>query len=166
VYYIVWYKLSYQHRYAIWFSNDEGADSFYSEKGKIPCFESKQRLLQYARERTLIINEESPIKHDLDKIRTWIHNKKSNINCEEFLSAWNLFGDIAATYPSEHIKFENQTQKSINEYNKLFWGSNLIVLRGAHPKYFPSWCVHEEESIAKVMQTGFKLLNANFRIYA
>jgi hypothetical protein len=122
--------------------------------------------VQYARQRALIMNEESPIKHDLDKIRTWIHNKNSNINCDEFLSAWNLFGDIAATYSSEHIKFENQTQSSINEYNKLFWGNNLKALRSTHPKYYPSWCDYEKERIAKVMLAGFKLLNAYIRIYA
>lgn len=120
----------------------------------------------YARENNLTMNEEPPIKHDLDEIRIWIKNNRLPINCDDFLSAWNLFGDIAAIYRYDHEEFESLTQTSIDEYNKLFWGNNLKALRGSHPKYFPIWRDIEKERIAKVMQKGFRLLNANVKLYA
>lgn len=165
-YFVLRFRVSFSDHYAIWCSNDHGQDYVLASNGIIPYFSSRKGVEEFAKENQLRLKEEESIRHNLDAVRFWLHNQHEKIDCNEFLAAWNLLGDVAAAFPEEGSWFEQKTQDYIREYDKLFYGNNLKAMRGRHPKYYPVWSVRELEHIKEIMGLGLHLLKRRLRKYA
>jgi len=165
-YYTLWYRLNYQSHYAIWCSDNDGGNYLVSKEDIILYFLSKTELKTYAKTNNIKIEKEIPILHNLDKVRIWLHNIKSEINCSNFLAAWNLFDDITSsvTVSKKMDKLINHSYYEI--YNKLYSGSNIMVSRKSNRRYYPEWDVSEKQIIKKIMQGGFKLVKGKLRKHA
>ncbi|MEJ2612224.1 MAG: hypothetical protein P8179_19700 [Candidatus Thiodiazotropha sp.] len=161
-YYPVKYKLNYKNHFIIWCGND--IDHVLVINGFIAVFQNLTEINKYASANSLKLNSK-PISYELDKIKLWCKNPTSKINCVAFLDSWNLFGDIAASFPQEHEKFESLTKKYLSQYNKLFYGCNLDPIRRNKPKYYPIWSNSDINYIKSIFRHGFKLINQRCRTY-
>lgn len=164
-YYILWLRLSFSDRYAVWCSNDSGPDYVLAKDGIVPCVTSKVRVKAFAKESGIELQREEPIRHNLDSVRLWLHNKKGRINCNDFLAAWNLFADVEASFPEEGARLDKKTNEYLREYNKLFYGNNLKAVRARHPRFFPVWSSRELGHISEIMHMGLRMLKNRLREY-
>ena len=162
--YILWYKLDFQNRYTIWQGNDDcEKDKLYTINGIIPSFSTIPAIEEFSNMEGIELENEKPIKHNLDTVKFWLANPAGKIICGDFLAAWNLFGDTAWTFNGHGEPFEKITQKYLNEYDKLFFGSNLKVLRSYRQKYYPKWTSSNVKNIRIVLKTGLKFFKQNLR---
>src|SRR5579863_9451229 len=96
------YRLHVTDRYLIWISNEP--DSVAVDAGEfVPTFENPVCLRQYANLHDYTLETEDPLLHDLSWITAWKLTSDAEVDCQEALAAWNLFGDIAASVPSRGI---------------------------------------------------------------
>ncbi|HAX78565.1 MAG TPA: hypothetical protein DCY88_22715 [Cyanobacteria bacterium UBA11372] len=153
-YFILWYRLDGVNAYLIWYTND--CDGVLVDSGKVICFKSISLLRRYAEGCGLYIEEEEPIFQELDPVKNWLYNpSKTEINCNIFLSVWNLFIDIASSV--QDVAFDRDRDKTDIVYEKLFWGNNLpsVTPRGQH--YTPTWTDDEVETLQEVLAYGLNM---------
>ncbi len=163
-YFACWYRLNQVDRYLIWIYYTEGdnpEEVLLNEQGLIPVFKSELALASYAKINRIEIVNEEPILHNLDAVEKWLQQPNDNINCEDCLSAWNLFSDVANSLKvtfngDKHARLRNRI------YDKLFWGINDFVGHPilGHPSgefYFPEWSPAEVSKLAKILKQGLKL---------
>ncbi len=95
VHFQLWYRLDTEDRYIAWYSNDlDGV--VVDEAMCVPSFSSSGELKDFAYDAGIDIMDEEPLLHDLDVIQSWLSAKAAfPVDCDEFLAAWNLFGDIS-----------------------------------------------------------------------
>ncbi len=160
-YYAVRYLLDGKIRFLIWHTDDEVDGVFVGENGTVSVFKTLPELISYAQAHTL-----SPLEvgnqhfHNLDVVRDWLKRKRpGQINCESFLSAWNLLGDVSASVSGGFDPDRDRTRKI---YRKLFWGSNLPVVTPPGKHFVPLWSGAEVVIMRDVLGAGLSL----FREYA
>ncbi len=154
-FYKLWYRLDQLDAYLIWYSADEDG-VLINKDGKIPVFRDATSLITYAEKLGLKVEiDNKPTLYNLDLIQKWLHKpRKETIDCAEFLNAWNLFDDIAAT--TDKLKAEVKIQAG-KIYDKLFWGNNLPAMTPPGKHYAPIWSSREVEKIAKVLSYGLTM---------
>jgi hypothetical protein len=121
-YFCLWYRLDHTDGYLIWFSNDQ--DGVVTQPdGIVPSFRDQEALRAYAASHQLMLEETAPLLHDLDAVARWLRRSLSaDVDCDALLTAWNLFGDLAASVNADFDRDRDRTQRV---YEKLFWGNNL-----------------------------------------
>ncbi len=164
-YFVLWFKLDYRHQYAIWCTGSQHQpDHLYHHNGFIPIFDRVSALKTYAHIQNLTIIDEAPILHNLDQVKIWLKTSQMKNMNNELLAAWNLFGDIAAIHPVQHLTFEALTQKHLIQYRKLFAAQNIGRTAGCvRPKYDPTWTKDDKKAISHVLTYGLQLLRKSFR---
>ena len=164
-YFVLWFKLDYRHQYTIWCTGQTNApDQLYQHHGFIPVFDSLHALKRYADLNHIMLVEETPLLHDLDCVKVWLKTQHPKTPNDALLAAWNLFGDIAAIHPAQHLTFEALTQKHLIQYRKLFAVQNIGRTAGCvRPKYDPAWTKSDKKAISRICIYGFKLLRNSFR---
>ena len=162
IYYVLWYRLEKSDRCLLWYSNAHDG-VWLDQKSKIPTFPNIHTLQHYATQQGIIpIKNETPILHNLDVVRQWLHSEaKELINCQEFLAAWNFLGDVATSLDIDIQELRATNGDSLAVYNKLFHGNNLpaITPPGAH--YTPNWNEKEMSILQRVLTIGFKIFQQN-----
>ncbi len=110
IYYRLWYRLDGTDGYLIWFSNDN--DGIVTElNGTVPSFRDQESLYAYAASHQIEIDAGEPLLHDLDIVARWLSNLPSTeIDCDAFLTAWNLFHDLATSVNSNFDRDRERTQ--------------------------------------------------------
>jgi len=127
-YYILWYRLDGVDRYAFWYSSgpDYVCGVFVDGEGLAPNFPNTALLQDYAATNRIVLQEDPPIRHDLDVVRHWLERpRKNTVICPSFLAAWNLFDDVCTAIDVSPLaaKFRQAGPRRIAD--KLFWGNNL-----------------------------------------
>lgn len=155
--FILWYRLDKKDRYLLWISGEN--DVVYVKNERIPSFASVTALLKFASSQGLVIEEEEPVLHDLDKVEAWIEVIEQPIDCKELLNAWNLFTDIANTFD---MPFKGSIKDRIrnNIYDKLFYGNNIYSLTPTGEYYVPLWLEKEKIRLAEILVEGLSMLKA------
>jgi hypothetical protein len=159
-YFPVKIRVNYKQTYLIWCS--DFLDKVFSVNGITPTFSSVEKLSEFSKLNKIEFNSEEAF-YDFDKIKLWCENPTPKIQAESFLNTWNFFGDLAASYPTEHQQFELLTQKYIKQYNKLFYGCNLKCINSSSKKYRPEWLPQELLNIRAVFLYGLELCKKHFR---
>lgn len=156
-----WYRLARQDRYLLWYSNE--ADGVVIDaSGHIPVFVDQTSLRDYATTHTLPIKQEEPILHDLDAVTKWLQRKRPTLpECNTFLSAWNLFSDVAASVEGD-FDFNKASTREI--YNKIFWGSNLPALTPPDQQYTPHWSRRDYRTMREVLRGGLSLFRKHTKL--
>ncbi|PSR52364.1 hypothetical protein AHMF7605_01910 [Adhaeribacter arboris] len=165
-YFATWFRLHQVDRYLIWiykldYIEDEPEEIVLNERGRIPIFRSESDLAKYATAKNLRIENEEPILHNLDAVEAWLQEPDDQPDCEDCLTAWNLFTDVAY---SLKLTFNGDKLSRLRNriYDKLYWGNNIFVgdpILG-HPSgefYFPEWTPAEISKLTKILRQGFKL---------
>lgn len=158
-YFALWFRLNQSDGYLIWIGDEQ--DSVLTEEDLlIPVFSSESTLALYAKEKKIEIVNEEPILHNLDKIKKWLHQPDGPIDCHAFLSAWNMFTDVAE---GTKKTFAGRDKDKLNSklYDKLFFGNNLPAVTPRNEYYIPQWKSAERERLFEVMTQGLLLFESN-----
>lgn len=157
-YYILPYQLRGELRHLIWISSKK--DTLEVDTSLlIPSFSDIKSLQHYARIKGYYIEREKSKLHNLDHIISWLENPAKPIDCMAVLEAWNLFSDIAITFPRRNSAFRKIDKQFPKIYNKLFMGSNLPAVTPKGTNYKPIWSTSERKTIARLMNDGLDLFN-------
>src|ERR671931_550924 len=121
-YFNLWYRIDNNDAHLIWYT-DERDGIVVDSDGKIPGFRDTDDLLEYAKGKTLQVDAEGAILHDLDVLVEWLKQKESErVDCNNLLAAWNLFEDVSHSVDGG---FDPDRDVTKEIYEKLFWGNNL-----------------------------------------
>ncbi len=160
-YYCCWYRLDDTDGYLIWFSNDtDGVVT--QDDGFVPGFCNLTQLHAYAASLHIDIKKEEPKLHDIDSVKAWLNatTLSRDIDCDNFLSVWNLFADIS---DSVCCTFDQDKDRTQDIYNKLFWGNNLPAITPPGKHYSPTWNEDELLLIKEVLTNGLLLFQSVVR---
>jgi hypothetical protein len=161
IYYRLWYRLDHIDGYLIWFSNDE--DGVVTQPdGIIPSFRDQEALDAYANLHRLDLDAMEPLVHDLDGLAQWLRRPLSaEIDLDAFLTAWNLFGDLAI---SVNCHFDRDRKRTQQVYEKLFWGNNLPAVTPPGKQYTPHWSDDELLLMREILQYGLLLFRKHVKM--
>ncbi|MGI4789410.1 MAG: hypothetical protein ACRYFS_11245 [Janthinobacterium lividum] len=161
-YYPYWYRLDSADAYLLWYTDvsPDGVDPdgvVLDEAGFILTFRHVDDLRQEAARRGLPVEPRvDPEPLDLDAIALWLATaRKTNVDCETFLNAWNLFSDLASTIQGGPAHIDGQREGQI--YHKLFWGNNLPVVTPPGKHYDPLWSKSDVGKMRNVLGVGMRL---------
>jgi hypothetical protein len=162
MYFPLLYRLQGKERYLIWIS-DETDSVKVDTDGFVPSFRDLRSLREYADQKYHTLETEEPKVHDLDWITNWRVAMTNVVDCEGALLAWNLFSDVAASFPNRGLPFESLNSKFPAIYRKLFHGNNLPSITPGGKQYVPDWCPGEISSLADVLTSGLELFRSSVR---
>ena len=148
-------------QYLLWYSDDP--DGVHLESaGYVPTFDSIDQLSSYARIHDVApLNMEEPVLHDLDSVDRFTRTSSSlHVDCNETLSAWNLFGDFARSVGPSGSLFLDQDRAADQLYDKVFFGCNLPAMTPEGQEYLPIWTSAEVESIQDLLRVGLSLFRS------
>ncbi|MGV8837599.1 hypothetical protein [Cellvibrio sp.] len=160
-YFPVKFKLGYKYQYLIWCSGQ--LDQLFVLAGIAPAFKNTVQLNSFAKSRQLELSPDNST-YNLDQIKMWCKNPTSQIEPNIFLNVWNIFGDLAAAFPSEHKEFERLTQNYLSQYNKLFYGCNLLSRKAGVKPYAPVWSAQDLQNMRIVFMYGLTLVRRKVRL--
>jgi len=162
-FYPLYYKLNQKNRYLLWEMGTDSEDTFYIDKKyrKTPVFSTLKSLRKYAKKRGIkVIKDSKPLVHNLDSVAFWMkHKAKSDIECDDILTAWNFFIGLANTFKlnnNELQAYRKKSPKAYKVYEKVFTGSNLPSISQNNPPYHPTFNKKELKLIKRVLTYGFK----------
>ena len=111
--------------FLIWYSNDE--DGFLLFDQQLLVFFSVEEANTFA-DKEHIIFEKGITVFDLSEIIELINNVEISQNCRILIDIWHFFSDLSKSLNEEFIGDYND-EEIIDIYNKLFYGSNLELLK-------------------------------------
>ncbi len=157
-----WYRLSGADAYLIWYTEEAGEDAGYDgvlldDAGRLLTFQSLAALQADADRRGLSVEMEGNAEPlDLESVLRWLGAaRKRTVDCPAFLSAWNLFSDLASAVQGKQAHIDNLAEGRI--YEKLFWGSNLPAMTPPGKRDTPSWTKSEVGRLRNVLNRGMQL---------
>ncbi len=135
----------------LWFTNDQdGVEQ--TPGGAILTFPDQDAALTYARSHLLDLEAEPPIWYDLDAIARWCDTPDATgIDCDTFLRAWNLLGDLGVGPDSI---FRGADRRATPIYDKLFFGNNLPSVTPPGDSYVPAWSDAEVVELTRLFRLG------------
>ena len=161
-YYPYWYRLDGADAYLLWRTDDSSESTapdgvLLDDAGRMVTSRHLDQLRDYAARRGLpVAAEVNPKPLDLDVVDQWLEAaRKTNVDCETFLEAWNLFSDLASTVAGRLAHIDDRKQDRI--YNKLFWGNNLPAVTPPGKHYEPLWFKSEVARMQNVLGAGMRL---------
>ncbi|WAC18646.1 hypothetical protein OVA24_15545 [Luteolibacter sp. SL250] len=157
-YYDCLFRFRGAERHLIWFSDDRDG-VFADEHYKVPTFASTESL-ESAFPRLVHgqLKIESPILQDLDSVEASCRSSgKLEIDCGSFLTAWNLYVDVARSVGDRGSAYLDSDSSLDAEYDKLFHGNNFPAMTPPGQHYIPSWSDSERDNIRKHLILGSEL---------
>lgn len=139
--------------FLIWYSNDE--DGFLLFDQQLLVFFSVEEANTFA-DKKHIIFEKGITVFDLSEIIELINNVEISQNCRILIDIWHFFSDLSKSLNEEFIGDYND-EEIIDIYNKLFYGSNLELLK--NEEYHPSVNVDEKHKCWEIFESGLSILN-------
>jgi hypothetical protein len=132
---------------------------FLTPMGWSPCFRPSVRQRIPASIGDSPYRRRRPVHYDLDAIRAWSESDSQVVDCDQVLTAWNLFGDL----PHEGNLFAGADRRANQIYEKLFLGCNLPAITPAGEHYVPTWSVSEIVDLKHLVRLGIAEFRARLR---
>jgi len=156
-YYPTSFRIDGQLLYLIWYSTDWYDGVLKSDNNVVLVFKDLKQLKGFANDAHLrLVNDTELALHDFDAIAKWIDKPRGiEVDCNLFLSAWNLIDDLRSSLGLKLKKEDKMTRKI---YGKLFWGNNLPAVTPPGEIYIPSWSGRELFRIKTNFSSGLKLI--------
>lgn len=156
-FYKVLCRIDGRDRYLIWYNNDQ--DGLIINKNVfIASFPNVKTLEAYAREENIVVND-GVTAYNFDELASWVAQPtEAQIDCNSFLDAWNLFGDVAASVGESGRFYTAIDKRYFKTYQKLFFGCNVPAITPPGEKYIPCWTVSDIKNMVRVFKTGLELL--------
>ncbi len=165
VYYAVRYRLDHKDRWLLWHSDDaanglEADGIVVDQTSQVPVFRTPQGLATYAETNNLLpLENDNSAFYNFDAVEKWLKRKRpTQLDCVEFLNAWNLLADLSATISGD---FDSDKIETGDIYSKLFWGSNIPAITPPGKHYDPVWVGRESRIIRQVIEHGLSLFRRN-----
>ncbi|MCB0197043.1 MAG: hypothetical protein KDJ65_34160 [Anaerolineae bacterium] len=153
-YFAVCFQIKHAEYFLIWVSSDTDR-LVLSPKNLLMAFANIGELNAFAAKNDLIIHSEKPPIYDFDTLADWIRAPNiNNIDCETFLNAWNMLGDIEKSFERK-LKEPNGSN---TVYDKLFYGNNLLSITPEGEHYIPEWSDDEVTIMVSVFRSGLETL--------
>lgn len=156
-YYRLSYRLGDQDGYLIWYTGEEEGVLVEAD-GRVPSFPSIEALTAYAQGKGIELVDEWPVEHDLDCTASWLAaSGQGAVDCENLLSAWNLFEEVSASIGGD---FDADQEQTDSLYDKLFQGSdtaNNVLRQEGEPAYRPEWSKEELALLRTTLGKGLAL---------
>ena len=153
--YICYFRSNSEQKYFLWLSAD--LDGVGLEACKVAVFADIPAIQSYASVKGMILSSEEPVFYDFEELSRWVCEPLSDsVNCNDFLNAWNLFGDAAS---SLGVGFIGADKRLNSIYDKLFWGCNLPAVTPPAKSYEPIWSQAETVALASVVAEGLALFD-------
>jgi hypothetical protein len=158
-YYIFVLIIEKKEYYCIWYSN--GKDGFVTESDQIVFFTNKEQLNKYAASKN-INYKEGIAKLNIDIAIDWLNSNRETIDCIYFLDFWNVIEDLANSICKDF--YGNSDKGMVYEvYNKLFYGSNLLAIKGDGAEFIPGWSEEEIKELSNVLTDGIALVKSIYK---
>ncbi len=85
----------------------------------------------------------------------WADNPiPSTLNCNEALTAWNLFIDLCVSLPSQCCALKTDIDSALALGQTLFFGSNLPAITPEGECFVPQWDAGDKRTIRSVLSMG------------
>ena len=160
MYYVIKFSNGYTENFCLWFSDKNGKDQFLTNDLGVICFSRYSELFYYITENNLNI-EQNQINYDVSMAINWLAECSSNIDCEYFLTLWNITTDLVYSIKRDFLgNSESKMTKSV--YDKLYWGNNLPALKGNEDIYIPKWKSKELHRLHLVIADSVSIINDIF----
>ncbi len=132
------FRLFGQDRFVLWVQDDVDV-VLKTDAGRIATFDTVEKAQQFAAQRNVTITmPDGDPSLQLDWIADGGSFVTGDIDCIETISAWNLFADIAATFPEQSAHFRSVDRRPHTIYDKVFWGNNLPAVTPEGERYEPA----------------------------
>lgn len=145
--------------FLIWYSSDK--DGFLIFDQRLLVFFSVEEANIFA-DREHIIFEKDITVFDMSDIIGLINNVEISQNCRILINIWHFFSDLSKSL-SEKFMGDIDEKEIIDIYNKLFYGSNLKLLK--NEEYHPVFNVDETLKCSEIFQCGLSILNKHLIQY-
>lgn len=127
---------------------------------KVIAFSSHEEAKEFCNRNLAINSTRYSRSINLIPIINWTKSGHfSKPNCNQCLSAWNLFKDAAFSIGDKH--YESLNKKFGHVYEKLLWGNNLPTLTPEGNFFIPNWIEEEFSEIYKVIDYGMSIFLKN-----
>lgn len=144
----------------IWYSDNE--DGFLLLKQKLLMFVSVDEAKSFAEKQGVLLEAEITV-YDFSNVIGLINRIESSESCNMLTNAWNFFSDLAKSLKEDFIGDSNEGL-TIDIYNKLFYGSNLNVLKKDDEDYHPIFDDEETKKCMSIYYNGLSLLDKQFDV--
>ncbi|XZF77807.1 hypothetical protein ACSBO6_09755 [Bacillus sp. AL-1R] len=151
-YYIVEFILNSSSIYCIWYSNDR--DGLITKNQKLVNFNSIEELETFSKYQQISCKNEKSM-YDIDLVINCLKENKIEIDHKNLLDIWNITSDIAN---SINVRFIGEKDVYSKIYNKLFYGSNLSVIKQGDIDFIPKWTYKELINLRKVLKNALKII--------
>ncbi len=153
-YFAVCFRIKCAEYFLIWVSSETDR-LVLSRKNRLAAFSNIGELIAFGTEKDLIIQTEKPPIYNFDALVDWTRAPDlNNIDCEVFLNAWNMLGDIEISF-GRKLK---EPDGSNTVYDKLFYGNNLAPVTPEGEHYLPKWSEEEVAIMVSVFKAGLNTL--------
>lgn len=139
--------------FLIWYSDDQ--DGFLLHQQKLLMFQNYIDAKAFVKEQGICLEDEMAII-DLSKINDFINNINLSESCSNLINIWNFFADLANSL-SEDFVGNHEEEFVIDIYRKLFYGSNLPVLR--NEEYHPVLSDEEKQKCKEIFLNGLSIVD-------
>jgi hypothetical protein len=148
------FRLDGQDRHFLWYS-DEQDGVVVGVAGEMVTFSNEAELLAFGTKEGIALSLDFVVAYDFDAVAVWAGQPDPEaIDCIMMLNAWNMFGDIAATFSCKLL----EPRGADAVYDKLFWGNNVPTMMPQGEHYVPAWSQEEADVLAVVCKAGLSLL--------
>lgn len=146
-------QLKGESHYLLWFSCDEYDGFITNEDQKILVFSSISQMQSHCEYHGINVEDAQLRFYDFDAISYWLNDPlESKINCENFLTFWNLVNDARSSIEGKCM--DGQESPSFREtYLKLFYGANLPSM-STNDFYRPTWTEVDIKNLVEFLQQG------------
>ena len=152
------FRLNQKDAFLLWFSDDKDG-VITNSSGAVICFDSLRSLKQFASRKGWKVHPEKSLLHNFDKVISWLDGEgEADFEYDEFLSVWNLLGDVSDSVGGN---FDLNRKRTNKIYNKLFWGNNLMSITPENRKFKPEWTREERRLMHSILLKGIKLFQSS-----
>lgn len=139
--------------FLIWYSNDR--DGFLLFNQRLLVFFSVEEANIFADKEHIIFEKDITV-FNLSNIIELVNNIEISQNCRTLIDIWHFFSDLSKSLNEKFMGDVNE-EETIDIYNKLFYGSNLKLLK--NEEYHPSFNVDETYKCFEIFQSGLSIIN-------
>ena len=148
-------KLVYKNTnvFLIWYSDNQ--DGFLLFQQKLLMFQSYNDAKTFVKKQGIFLEDEMATI-DLSKIEDFMNNIDLSENCSNLINIWNFLGDLANSLGEDFIG--NHEEGFVTDiYHKLFYGSNLTVLK--NEEYHPALSDEEKQKCNEIFTNGLSIVD-------
>lgn len=148
-------KLIYKNTniFLIWYSDNQ--DGFLLFQQRLLIFQNDNDVKTFVKEQGICLEDEMAVI-DLSKIDDFMNNIDLSENCSNLINIWNFLGDLANSLDEDFIG-NYEEEFIIDIYQKLFYGSNLTVLK--NEEYHPILSDQEKQKCKEIFINGLSIVD-------